>query len=335
MTTNSIQLLREKAELSFARRGLAWGGFTGALWGLDGVLLGIVLGMAPFNDAKVSMLIAPIVAAAIHDGFAALWLFIINISSGKFREFRRTLATRPGKVVCIAALCGGPIGMTGYLLGINHAGPAYAMSISAIYPALGSVCAMFFLKERISPRAWAGIALSVTGAIIVGWQPPSGNAPHFYLGVAFACMAAVGWGLESVLSTYGMDLIDPDIAINIREAVSFLAYMIIIVPAIGGMGFLAAAVPEKTTLLIAATALAGGLSYFSWYRAMNMTGVGRAMALSVTYVIWSIVYSVVLTRLGLMEFRLTPFIIGGAAAITTGTLLIISNPGELLKLRNN
>lgn len=335
MSASAQEWLSGRA-LAHARRGLGWGLFSGAVWGLDGVLLGIALGLAPFT-AGGSLFAAPLVGAALHDGIAACWLLLLNVSAGKRREFARALATRPGRIVCLAALCGGPVGMTGYALGIAHAGTPYAMAVSAVYPAVGALLAVVFLKERIPARAWFGIVVSVAGAMIIGFTPAAGRGPHFHLGVAFSLMAALGWGLESVLSTHGMDLLDPDIAINLRELVSFAVFLAVILPLFHGYGILAGVIHGGPLPLLAAAGLCGALSYGTWYRAMNMTGVGRAMALTITYALWSIVYAAALGRLHLttQAVGLTPNLIIGAVTITIGALLVVANPGELLHLRSS
>jgi drug/metabolite transporter (DMT)-like permease len=325
---NNVRQQSEGRRLSFARRGLGWGAMTGAVWGLDGVVLGIALAAAPFTN-NVSLFVGPLVGAALHDGFATLWLLIYNALAGKLPEIYRTLRVRPGLVVCLAALAGGPIGMTGYLLGIKHAGAAYAMAVSAIYPAVGSLLAVIFLKERISPRAWIGIALCVCGAIIVGYTPPDAAMfPHFKLGIAMAVLAALGWGGESVISAHGMDLVDPEIAINIREGVSFLSYLLVVIPLVGGYGMMRDALIAKPPLLIAGAGLCGAVAYLVWYKSLNMAGVGRGMALSITYVLWAIIYSAILTK-----YEITPHLIVGAVFVFLGALLIVAKPSELLSLR--
>jgi drug/metabolite transporter (DMT)-like permease len=317
-----------ETEIKFAKKGLGWGVFSGAVWGMDGVLLGMALVMAPFVGGA-SLIVAPLVGAALHDGIAAAVLLAYNLQAGKIREIGRTIASRPGRIVILSALAGGPIGMAGYLLGIAHAGAAYAMSISAIYPAVGAVLAVIILKEKISFRVWIGIAACIAGAIIIGYTPPdAARYPHFHLGLAFATLAALGWGIESVLSTYGMDLVDPDIAINIRELTSFLAYAIIVIPVLRGFPIMWSALHSGSIKFIACAGVCGAVSYLAWYKALNMTGVGRAMALSITYALWAIVFSALLTGL-----KITPSLVVGAAVIFAGAALIVSNPRELISLR--
>jgi drug/metabolite transporter (DMT)-like permease len=315
----------------FARKGLALGALTGAIWGLDGTLLGIVLSSAVLGLGKAGILI-PLIAAAMHDGFAALCLFAYNCSAGKWKEIIRTLKVRPGRVICVAALLGGPVGMTAYLLGISNAGSAYAMSVTAIYPAIGSLLAMILLKEKISTRSWMGIALCVVGAIVVGCMPGAATATHHHFGFGIICslIAALAWGGESFFAAKGMDLVDPDIAINIRQCVSFFCYAFIILAVTRGTGMLAAVVSSGAVVTIAAAGLCGAVSYLTWYRAMNIIGVGRAMALSITYVFWGIIWSALLTGM-----HPAANLLAGGAMVLAGAVLVVSRPGEILSLREN
>ena len=242
----------------------------------------------------------------------------------------RVLRTKPGRFVLLGALFGGPIGMSGYLLGINLAGASYALAITAMYPAVGAIVAFFVLKEKIQPRVWVGIALCIIGAITVSYVPPEGNFPYFYLGLALSLLACIGWGTEGVFSAYGMDMVDPPIAIGIREATSFVVYFVAVLPLVAGLVIFFQAFAAVAVIYVALAGLAGGLSYLAWYRTINMTGVARGMAFNITYALWGVFFGWLLT-----DLQITPTLIVGALIIFIGTVLVTANPKELLKLRNN
>lgn len=329
IVSGKIQALKEKRELSHAKTGILWGILSGATWGLDGVILGMALAMAPFTGGT-SLYAAPLAGAAMHDGFAGFWLFLYNLFTGRWREYGRTLATKPGMIVVLASLFGGPVAMSGYMLGINMAGASYALAITACYPAVGAIAAVFLLKEKINARVWMGIILCMIGAITVGYTPPEGDFPQFYLGLGLSLLATFGWGMEGVLSTFGMDMADPDIAIGIREATSFVVYLVGVLPVAAGLVVFWDAFKEQSLYYIALAGFLGGLSYLAWYRALNMTGVGRAMAFNISYALWSVFFGWLLTGL-----EITPTLIGGSVVITLGTLLVVANPKELVQLRNS
>lgn len=324
-------LLLQDREIKYAKKGINRGLLAGATWGLDGILMGMVLGLALFKNVT-NIFLAPLVVACLHDGFAALWIFAHNIISGKWRDYIRTIKTKPGKMIIIAAILGGPIGMSGNLLAIYFSGASYTAAITASYPAIGAVLGYFFLKEKISKRAWLGIILAILGSVIVGFVPPEGlKYPHFYLGIALSVVATIGWALEGIISTYGMDLVDSDIAIGIREASSFFIYIIVIMPMFKGEGFkvIFESFATNSIWYVALVGLVGGISFLSWYRSMNMTGVSRAMGLNVTFALWSVLFGWILN-----DLKITPNLIIGVVIISVGTILTIGNPKDLVNLRS-
>ena len=226
----NLASLREQKELRYAKKGLALALMSGMIWSSDGLILGKGLAEKPFDNPAL-WLFAPLLAAGLHDFCAACLSLAINGAQGKGREVIRTLRSKAGRSCIWGALLGAPLGMGGYLMALSMAGPAYVLPITSLYPAIAALLALVFLKERVSLRAWGGLALCVIGAIAIGYTPPEGaGGGLFYLGIAFAFLAAFGWAAEGVCVTSGMDFIEPAVALNVYQIVSSLLYAGIIVP---------------------------------------------------------------------------------------------------------
>lgn len=332
--------LRERKELDFAKKGLALALISGMIWSFDGLTLGKGLAAEPFVNPLL-WLFAPLLAAGLHDGCAACVSLFLNIMQGRGREVYRTLFSKPGRLCILGALLGAPLGMGGYLMALSLAGPAYVLPITSLYPAIAALLAFLFLKERISRRAWGGLALCVAGAIAIGYTPPeSGGGEAFLLGIAFAFLAAFGWAAEGVCVTSGMDFVEPVVALNIYQLVSAFLYACFIVPAVllhlswnvpdfNTMEVLGSAFSSPGLPYIALAGVIGCLSYRCWYRAMNMTGVSRAMALNITYALWGVLFSALFT-----DIEITRNLVVGSVIICIGMVLVIGNPRELINLRN-
>jgi drug/metabolite transporter (DMT)-like permease len=312
------------------KKGLMWATVSALFWGLGGVLLSLGLGRAPFA-AGATFATGALVGGALNDGLGGIYLFIFNLATGRRSELFHTLKTWPGMLVCIAALFGGPLAMGGYLMGIRLAGPCYAMGISALYPVIGSLLAMVILKETLLPRAWLGITCCTIGAITMGYVPPGGDTyPHFHLGLGLGLLAALGWGIEGVIATWGMEMVDPAVAITIRQATSSFVSLVAVFPLIAGFPMLALALTTFSSLwIMASAALVGATSYLCWYRSFSMFGVGRTMALNMTYPIWGIIFSFFFTPV-----RISANLLVGAAVITFGSILVVTSPRENLKPKN-
>ena len=320
--------LAARRDLSFAKRGLLWALLSGVLWGANGVLLGAGLNREPFAGSPL-LLLAPLTLAAMHDVLSGLWNLLYNWRTGRIREIGRSLFTRPGLSVCLGAVFGGPVGMGAYLIGLNMAGPAYVLPVTSLYPAVAAALAMIFLKEKIVARAWAGLALCVLGVALIGWAPPeTAPGPHFFLGIGIAALATLGWGAEGVLSTSGMDLLDPAVALNIRQIVSGSVYLLVVLPLAGGWSLLGQAVFSPAAPFICVASALGATSYLCWYRGMNMTGVSRAMACNGTYALWGILFSALFT-----DTEITRNLVIGAVVILGGMILVVGNPKDMTTLR--
>jgi drug/metabolite transporter (DMT)-like permease len=274
-------------------------------------------------------------SAGIHDICAACLITLYNWRCGRLRELGRSLASRPGKSVLVGSILGAMLGMGGYMTGLQLAGPAYTLPITTLYPAVAAICALFVLKENIPPRGWIGLILCVSGAVLVGYVPPAGlTGAYFYWGIAFAGIAALGWGTEGVCITSAMDFVEPEIALNMYYLTSVLFYLGLAVPC--ASMFLEIELTDVSGLFLRSggtkiLALAGAVclcSYLCWYKSMNMIGVSRAMSLNIGYALWGILFSALFA-----EVELTGTLIVGSMIIFAGMCLVIGNPRKILSLR--
>ena len=203
---------------------------SGALWGLDTVILAIALALNPFaTDAHASL-----VSAALHATVCALILLVFMAMRGRLKDTWRAIHTRSGRAVMVAALLGGPIGMSGYLLAIDQIGAGYTAIISTFYPALGTALAVLVLKERMRPRQVIALAVAI-GAIIATSYTSTSVSGSALWGVLGALAAVVGWGCEAVILAWGMrdDADDNETARQSRETTSGLTDLVLVGP-LGG-----------------------------------------------------------------------------------------------------
>lgn len=272
---------------------MRWGVFSGALWGLDTVILGIALAMAPFAGASQ----ASMASALLHDAICALILFVYMGARGRLGRTLAAIRTRSGKAIALGAILGGPFGMTGYLIAINNIGPGYTAIISTFYPAVGTLLAYLFLKERMRPRQILALLVALGAIILIGYSSTgstaSGNA---VLGIVAALACVLGWGSEAVILAWGMrdDEVDEDSALQIRETTSALVYLLVVAPIAGVLGFGIRAIPTLGTGVIALAALAGTASYLFYYTAINTVGASRGMALNISYSAWAVIFALLL-----------------------------------------
>lgn len=272
---------------------------AGVTWALETLVLGIALNATPFISTQQAIMLAPFVSTFIHDAFSAIWACLYNGVKGNLKNLIKAIKTQNGKFVMLAAIIGGPVGMTGYVLSINYMGPSIGAIASAIFPAIGSILAYFFLKEKMQWYRWLFLIITLLGVYGLSYSPEI-NVTNFWLGFLGTLMCSFGWGIEAVILAKCMqdEIVTDEIALQIRQTTSALTYGIIILPFLKGWGFTLSLFKGTGNLIpiIALAALFATVSYLLYYRAIAQIGASRSMALNITYGAWSIVFSIILFK---------------------------------------
>ena len=273
---------------------------AGITWAIETIVLGIALAMSPFCSTEQAIFLAPFVSTFIHDACSAIWATAYNGVRGNLKNVWRAFKTKSGKWVVAAAVIGGPVGMTGYVLAVNYMGASIGAVASAVFPAIGSILAYIFLKEKMKWYQWIFLVFTLLGVYGLSYSPDL-KIENFWLGLLGAAMCAFGWGIEAVV--LAKCLKDPEVldeyALQIRQTTSALTYGIIILPVLKGWGFTASLFSAETGWLlptIAIAALFATVSYLFYYKAISQIGASKAMALNVTYCAWAIVFTVLILR---------------------------------------
>lgn len=280
------------------RKGLYFGLLVGLAWGLDTVLLGRVVDHSPaFAGGFWRLLLC---AAFLHEAFGFIWLLAIAaIERDLAATFHLLIRTRKGRASALAAIVGGPVAMSAFVLGIHFASPAYATAVSECFPGIGGLLAFVLLKERISARAALGIALCIAGSVALGYSPVDLSVyPYFTLGVAMSFAAALCWASEGVLIAYAMQHIQtethlsatPRQFVTIRFFISTLVYACLIVPLLGDHDALAG-LSGLELLQFAGIAFLGVATYLAWYQAVSYIGAALGTALNSIAALWAMLFS--------------------------------------------
>lgn len=272
-----------------------YGLLSGVLWGLGAVILSIASSSATTVQASGAVY----VISCLHDVVCALILFILMLSKRRLKDVGSALKTKNGKVIILAALVGGPIGMTGYLTAISNIGPGYTAIISALYPALGTLLAVIFLKEKMSMRQIVSLSIAILAVMFMGLSDGTTQIQgDLTRGLVGALLCVVGWGSEAVILTWGMqgEGVDDEVALQIRETTSALTYLMLVMPFTGNIQLISQVSVSSIMNIIALAALCGTASYLSYYKALNKIGAARGMAANISYSAWAVVFSFLILK---------------------------------------
>lgn len=276
------------------------GVLAGMTWAIETIVLGIALAMTPFVSTEQAVFLAPFVSTFLHDTFSAIWATIYNGVRGNLNNVWKAIKKKGGRFVIVAAVIGGPVGMTGYVLAVNYMGASIGAVASAIFPAIGAVLAYIFLKEKMQWYRWILLIVTLFGVFGLSYSPEL-DIHDFWLGTIGALMCAFGWGIEAVILAKCMQ--DPEVkdeyALQIRQTTSAIVNGTIILPVLRGWGFTVNLFTSDTGWLLPTIAIAAffaTISYLFYYKAIATIGASKAMALNVSYSAWAIIFTVLILR---------------------------------------
>lgn len=272
---------------------------AGITWALETVVLGIALSMAPFLRSEQVVFLAPFIATFLHDACSSLFMLIYHGIRRQIKGILPVLRSRNFKFLVLASAIGGPMGMTGYVLAVKYMGSSMGAVASAVYPAIGTVLAFLFLKEKVRWYQWIFLTAALLGVYGLSYSPDL-HLENFWLGLLGAAMCAFGWGIEAVILAKCLKdpIITNEYALWVRQTTSALIYGLILLPILGGWGVTAGLFAAGNVRLfgtVALAALSATVSYLFYYKAIAGVGASKAMALNITYTAWAIVFTVLFT----------------------------------------
>lgn len=276
------------------------GFFAGITWALETVILGIALSMAPFVSDGGALLLAPFISTFLHDAFSAFYMCFFNGIKGNLKETFKIIRTKNFKWLLLSSAIGGPVGMTGYVLAVNYMGSSVGAVATAIYPAVGSVLAYLFLKEKIRWYQWIFLLLTLLGVFGLSYSPEL-SIVNFRLGLCGVIMCAFGWGVEGVILSkcFRNENVKSEYALQLRQIISSVLYGVIVIPALNGWGLVSKLFIHEnmvTLPVIAISALFATISYMLYYKTISKIGVAKAMGLNISYTAWAIFFTIIIFR---------------------------------------
>ncbi len=339
-----------KLASGFKRKGIMIALLSGLLYGFYtafmtlGMSKGVWVDWYGANTAGLSAFavtyLLGALGAATNDMLSAVWAFGAAGIRGRVGDFFRCLKTKPGMVMVVAALIGGPFASTCYVIGLQKAG-SIVVPISALCPAFGAILARFMFKQELTARMLLGIAICFGASLMIGGTSLGGEAPEgMAIGIFFGFLAAIGWGFEGCVCGYGVSMIDSEIGITIRQVTSGLSNLIILIPIFGMMdgnadtfGLIAQSFGDPSIVWFAVSGLCAYLSFMFWYKGNSMCGAALGMSCNGTFSFWGpfCCWMVLGVTFGIEGWSIPPIAWAGALVMVAGIFIIALNPLDLFK----
>lgn len=348
-------IAKEKMKSNFFKKGVAIALFSGIAYGVYtafltmGMTKGVWADWYGENTAGLSTFVIIYMLAAlgnaINDSCSAIWALGNALVKGKFKDFIRCLNTKPGRILIVAALIGGPIAGTAYVVALQMAGPII-VPISALCPAIAAILGRILYKQEINKRMAIGIGICIFASFLIGSTGMTGDvSSSLFLGLAIAIIAALGWGFEGCVAGYASAMIDPQIGICIRQLASGIANLFIVLPIMGliagdmslsfnlvGQAFTSS--PAMIWFIL--SGLLTFMTFMTWYAGNSMCGAGLGTACNGTYSFFGpfFCYLILGVMAGIEGWTLPAIAWIGAIIMMIGILTIAMNPLDLFKKKN-
>ena len=305
--------------------GVIAGLFSGITWALYTIINNLITKNIIFNSYIEKMFIPVLVIVFLHDFFSSIWLFFYLWRKRKLFELKRTIKSKNMFLIFLGALFGGPIGMSGYLLGIKYMGASYTASFSCTYLILGTILSVVFLKEKINLKMIIAVLINMAGIFILNFQVNEMDSDKIsILGIFSLILCIFGWALEGLIASYILKYknvdTEPSIAIFIRQLTSTVFYSFLIIPYIRAYNLVFIVLKSNIALYIALISVIGSLSFFLWYYSMSIVGVARGISLNISYIIWTIIFEIIVFN---VKFQLN-FIVASILLIVSVILIAIA-----------
>ena len=305
--------------------GVIAGLFSGITWALYTIINNLITKNIIFNSYIEKMFIPVLVIVFLHDFFSSIWLFFYLWRKRKLFELKRTIKSKNMFLIFLGTLFGGPIGMSGYLLGIKYMGASYTASFSCTYLILGTILSVVFLKEKINLKMIIAVLINMAGIFILNFQVNEMDSDKIsILGIFSLILCIFGWALEGLIASYILKYknvdTEPSIAIFIRQLTSTVFYSFLIIPYIRAYNLVFIVLKSNIALYIALISVIGSLSFFLWYYSMSIVGVARGISLNISYIIWTIIFEIIVFN---VKFQLN-FIVASILLIVSVILIAIS-----------
>lgn len=310
-------------------KGTSYGLIAGLTWGLDTVFSALALSMFPFMTLAKAAMVAPFVGVFFHDSLSGGWTFLYILITGKIKNLIKVIFSKSARTAVIIGFLAGPIAMTGYYGAVNYMGASNAATFTAIYPIVGALFSVIFLKEELNYKAWIGLGLTIVGVIVLGYGKNS--HPITIVGILFGLMAIFGWGGETVLCAFGLEAdknLEAEYVLQIRQIISGVTYFVIFLPLLGAYPIVKDVIHSSTVYIFALAGLFGTISIIFYYKTIDNVGPTKAMGLNSTCSIWSMIFALVI-----QGKSITLSMVIAAIIVIIGTIMMVSQPRSRKNIR--
>ena len=216
----------------------------------------------------------------------------------------------------------GAIGVTAFnclvYVGLGRTTVVNGALINALMPVLTFLFAAVFIGERFTLRRLAGLALCLTGALVIAARGDPGSLGRIWMSGGDLLILAAGscWALYTVLVRWRPSALPVPVFLVVTTAFGVAFHLPLIAWEVARAGTFAAS-PGNLAALVYLGIFPSVLAYIFWNRAIASIGPGRTGMFMYLMPLFSAVLAVVI-----LGERVHAFHLAGAALIFSGIMIV-------------
>lgn len=194
----------------------------------------------------------------------------------------------------VPGVIGGPMAMLLYIYSIQEIGIAYTSVFSICYPVIVVVLSVVYLKDKLSLKIIFHLLIIIFLISILLNTNYKNNLDLYKVLLPLLC--AFFWAVEIILSTNLMKSYSSDYVYFYRQAGSSLGYLLILIYQFISKKNFGETSDNILTLLTDFSfffielilLISSALSYFLYYKTIDILGPVKAVVLNITYSVWAV-----------------------------------------------
>ena len=223
-------------------------------------------------------------------------------------------------LVAASGILSAAIGDTIYIRSLSYLDVSRAYPISqSMFPVATLILAVFLLNESFTWFNILGMAIILAGILMIVSNSRTSQMRKISVkGIALALLAALLWAIGATVLKFGLQEVDPYLAVAIRNVTSALILTGLVYKLKSADGLNLKRFNTRTLILVVlAGLLTYGIGATGYVMAIHLIGAGKTVFLGATAPIFLLPLSVLF-----LKERLSPLALAGVLAAIAGICLI-------------
>ena len=260
--------------------------------GIIFVLISALLwGFSPIFIKLVVDTISPVFITFVRYGIASIIMLpFIFINKKEVLKLNK----KDVGLVLLLGIIGTSIAATAFQASIEYIGAAVSMFILRMEPIFVAVLVLVFLKETITKRIAASIALAFLGSLLVSFQsvPVLSFTNMLLIGFLLAISAAILWAFATILGKQLVNKLSPINLVALRSVIAFLFISVFVYGSINES--IAIMTYSDWIFLLLLGIFSTSVAYICFYKGLKVLSASKTVIITLLSPIVTLIFSYII-----------------------------------------